>query len=415
MIRVLLWLERSERLGRGVTERAAHALLAALLLVLLVAPPARGQALGVGELTAPGVSRDHVERAFYVFETSAEQEELIDAAYEDYLAQVRAIGDRMREVQDAAFAEYRDTGDPQTWRDLIPVIDRFESRRADIDGMFLADMRLVLSPEQDARWPVFERDRRRMTVLREGGLVSGDTVDMVDLVETMPLSAEAREAAAPIVERYASEMDRVVREVAEVRDTLDEMALEAFSELDLSSGEPDLSGLQRLFDLAREQAVKIRDINRSYAELLGRSVPGEEGDAIERAYFAEAYPRVYRTSTAERTMEAALSLDDLSDEQQERVAGLRDRYLREAASINGNWVDEIDEAEGGSRIEDLFAGQGFGSDAERALRRERRDLDLRYADSVRALLTAEQAERLPEPARLRTFEETREQRRGGER
>ena len=198
-------------------------------------------------------------------------------------------------------------------------------------------------------------------------------------------------------------MDRLVREVAEVRETLDEMALTAFSELDLSTNEPDLSGLQRLLDVAREQAVKIRDLNRAYAELLGRSLPGEEGRSLARAYFAAAYPLVYRTSTAELTIDAALGIEGLSADQRGELDGMQERYRREAGSINASWVREIDEAEGGSRIEDLFAGMGFGSDAERALRRERRDLDLRYADAVRALLTPEQAESLPEPARLRRF------------
>ena len=124
---------------------------------------------------------------------------------------------------------------------------------------------------------------------------------------------------------------------------------------------------------------------------------------MRRAYFAAAYPMVYRTSTAERTMDAALGFDDLSPDQSEMIIDLRDRYAREAERLNAMWVEEIDRAEAGSRIEDLFAGMGFGSDAERQRRRDKRDLDLRYADLVRGALLDEQAARLPEPARLRRF------------
>jgi Spy/CpxP family protein refolding chaperone len=378
----------------------AVALVATALVVAFAARQAHAQALGIGEVSTPGVTRAHLDRAEYLFQPTEQQQRLIDAAYETYLASVRDTADTMREVQQAAFSEYRDTGNPEIWRDLIPVVDRYEAYRDTLDERFLDEFRLILTPEQDERWERFERDRRRMLGLADGGLVSGDDVDLVDIVETTRLSESARVAAAPVLDRYAAEMDRLLTDVGELRDELERRSLDVLADLDFTTREPDFTGLNELLSEATAAGVQVREANRRYAALLARTVGGEEGARIERAFLEAAYPAVYRTSTAERTIRAALTFDDLSPAQRDAISTLADRYDREVSSANEQWVEAIRDAETGGTVDDLFSGIGFGDEAERNARRDRRDLDRRYADRVRELLTDEQAARLPAPARL---------------
>jgi hypothetical protein len=239
-----------------------------------------------------------------------------------------------------------------------------------------------------------------MLGLADGGLVSGDDVDLVDIVETTRLSETARVAAAPVLDRYAAEMDRLLTDVGELRDELERRSLDVLADLDFTAREPDFTGLNELLSEATAAGVQVREANRRYAALLARTVGGEEGARIERAFLEAAYPAVYRTSTAERTIRAALTFDDLSPAQRDAISTLADRYDREVSSANEQWVEAIRDAETGGTVDDLFSGIGFGDEAERNARRDRRDLDRRYADRVRELLTDEQAARLPAPARL---------------
>ncbi len=386
--------------SRSLSVAAKLVCLLVCAMSLLASRTAQAQALGVGEVSTPGVTRPHVDRAIALFQPTDEQLELIEIAYDLYLDRVRDTADTMREVQRAAFDEYRDTGNPEIWRDLIPVVDRYEARRDELDADFLEEVRLVLDDAQRERWSRFQRDRRRMIGLTDGGLVSGDSVDLVDVVERTRLSEDARAAALPVLDRYIAEMDRLMIEIAEARDELDKQALDAFADFDFSAQEPDFTAFNELLNGATQLSAQIRDVNQRYASLLARTIGGEEGDRIERAYLSAAYPAVFRTSSAERTLDAALSFDDLTDEQRESIETLRDRYFREVERSNEAWVDAIQEAESGGTIEDLFAGVGFGDEAERQARRDRRDLDRRYADTVRNLLNDEQSARLPQPARL---------------
>jgi Spy/CpxP family protein refolding chaperone len=100
-------------------------------------------------------------------------------------------------------------------------------------------------------------------------------------------------------------------------------------------------------------------------------------------------------------LEAAAKFPDLSAEQRDQVRAISQEYARAAAPLNDRWAQAVQAQEdqsGGTFgvMSKMWTGGGEGADAVKDARKARTDLDAQTADRLRALLTPEQVERLPE-------------------
>ena len=358
---------------------------------------------------APGITEAHLERAEAVFDLSPEQRDLLDAAHAEYLSQVAELAERMRSIRTRAIEDFQRTRDAGVWRDLLEVGERFEAQRARLDRRFLGDLRVLLSGEQEDAWAGFERDRRRMTALGRGGLVAGDSVDLIALAEEAGADTEDETAPwAGELRAYAAAMDEAARALEDKRREIDRRAAEALQDLDISSPEAAARQFQPILDERLALAVGVREVNKAFAPRIERALGGPIGERFGELFRERVYPKVYRPSTAER-MAGAVRERLLSEEggggvdvvgRFERVEAVMDRYRASRGRLDEAWVEAIDEAEASGTVEGLIGGMSAESAALRDAWRARRLLDMRAARELGGLAEGwfGAGWRAPEPA-----------------
>lgn len=324
---------------------------------------------------------------------STEQKEAAHALLEGYQASVadaqKAFAHDMAEIRRA----FEETQDHTVFSERMPKA-RKEHRDLllALERSLLADIRAILTPEQDERWNRVERIRRREVYLR--GVLSGESVDLTEVVAGLNLG-EPDAALREALEDYEADLDRVLK----------------FKEALAAKGEPVFGGAVDVEEIRaraaeqREAGLKVKEVNERHARKIREMLPESARERFTRAVRRECFPTVYRPGRVARTIEAAERLDGVSAEQRQRLRALREQYDRESEPVNERLARAIEEAEhegsdagivlGDGGIMRMSVGpqqpEGPLADARRA----RRELDDRFLRQVEQVLTPEQRERLP--------------------
>ena len=381
--------------------RMLAAFFATVTPLLFLVPAASAQLRGGSQaLDQPPVTTSDVEAMARIAELSESQREAVRGMVEVTLAEFEASLERFNEVQEGFREDMRERrGDPELMVTLLEKVTEFRRYRDGLrEDLFEEIEQLVLREEQLERWPAFERHHRRQRIDEiDTGAVSGGSVDLIALVEDLELGAELEENLAGVLDRYAKELDEVIRRRIEMADEFSEEQIEVMRE-NGSNFMAAMPTYERMFEEAREQVLRARAITERYQRLVAQALEGAAQREFVEAFNEEFVPRVYASSRAERVMEQAAGLESLSEEQTAQLAELRERYEREARPINERWAEALleHEAESMTMMESFGPGGVQNEDVVEASR-ARRDLDDRYIDRVRALLSEEQLSELPEP------------------
>ena len=351
-----------------------------------------------GDFLEPGFTTKDLEHAAQLFGFDEVQREIAGEMVNEYLTRMAVGVEQMTIVLDAAEREFQGTRDIAVWNDFRERTEQFEERKEAITEQLMADLRLLLTPEQDARWTRFERDLRRNATIDEGGLLSGETVDLVDLLDEMGVDGEVRESIWSLEDQYVTELDRALVQRNEVYDETTNKAFERFTAEGFDDMDSVMDFFRELLGDAMEQAARVRDINLKYAATIGRALPPDQSAEFEDRFNELVFPRVYRASTTDRAFETILSFEDLSEEQRGRVLEAKLRYEQSRERLDANWARAIAEQE---EERDVMRVMGIepSTEATREARTARRDLDRTSYEQVLQVLTEEQAGRLPPPVR----------------
>lgn len=344
---------------------------------------------GEGRMFEPGVTTRDMERYAEFLELTPDQVEAAKSLLEGYQIEIDKVAKEARDKVEQVREEFRESRDPSVWQNMGTAMMTLRERRQKLDKGLLEDVKLTLTEDQQMRWPVVERMRRREATLGRG-LLAGETLDVVKLVEDSKLDGAREAELAPILERYQEELDRVLVERNEIYEDGMSKAMTMFR-----SG--DMASMQEIWTKAREAGMKVRDINRRFA----RQVEGMLGEE-QRAEFAKrvrerSFPEVYRQPYPVRAAELARGFEDLTPEQSEQLDAVVAAYARQASTLNDRWVKVIEETEETVTVADLMARRMRGGDDPISQARSaRRELDRQSAEKVKAVLTPEQASRLPD-------------------
>ncbi len=349
-----------------------------------------------GDFLEPGFTTKDLEHAAQLFGFDEVQRDIAGEMVNEYLTRMAVGVEQMTIVLDAAEREFEETRDIAVWNDFRERTEQFEERKEAITEQLMADLRLLLTPEQDARWTRFERDLRRNATIDEGGLLSGETVDLVDLLDEMGVDGEVRESIWSLEDQYVTELDRALVQRNEVYDETTNKAFERFTAEGFDDMDSVMDFFRELLGDAMEQAARVRDINLKYAATIGRALPPDQSAEFEDRFNELAFPRVYRASTTDRAFETILSFEDLTEEQRGRVLEAQLRYEQSRERLDANWARAIAEQE---EERDVMRVMGIepSTEATREARTARRDLDRTSYEQVLQVLTEEQASRLPPP------------------
>ena len=373
-----------------------YVVAAAVALIGFVASTTEAQMGAIrrmGGMTTPSMNGRQLRQYVEILALSPEQkkaaEELLSGYEADYLAAVT----RLTELQQSVQAEFSQTGDFSGIQEVMgDAMKKFRTRTDKVEKSLIDDLKSLLTPDQMNRWPIVERTHRRKSTINWGSL-SGESVDIADLVDGLRLESAQQATLKETLEQYAVDLDR---ELVTRNRAVDEMValwLEKFMS-------PDMEKLKDPQATLRASSLKILELNKRYARLIEGQLPIEKQPEFKEKVKLSSYPQVYRKPYVMRAFEAVDTMTGLDPTALEAIKNVRDQYVRESGPANDAWAAAITEEE--MKEEDGFQAMArqFGKQLPEAIKnaKEARDaLDKKTLDGLKALLTEEQQKKLPDP------------------
>lgn len=376
---------------------------AAILLVALIGlgrdAAAQHVRSEVGPLVTP-ITRRELDAYATMLGFDEERRSLARSLHAGYNAALRQAGldaDARFEALNKESAEHEASNAEQR-RDLRKRQMRVGSSYIDqanaLEHRLFEDLRALATPEAAAGFESVERARRRVTGLRFS-VVSGESVDLVDVCGHLTPRAEAAPELAACLGEYEAELDRALR----AKDAAIRRIFERAKELEIEELTPPEEFFSLLDDLHAE-CVKVRDVNRRHARRLEGMLPEGTRAAFAREFRARSFPKVYRETAADRTLAFARGLADLTPDQRAELSSLGESYSRESAAANDRWAAALDEKHEKlvDHLRRMMGGEGYDPKTDPLMLavEARRDLDQRFRDRVTRLLTPAQRDRLQE-------------------
>lgn len=343
------------------------------------------------EFAAP-VSKADLKKFNVILKLDEDQtmvaEELLAAMHAEH----ETLAKTTRKESERIMNEFRDSQDPSVFSEEMPkVMQTYQEGAAAMQKRYFEDLQALLTPAQTEKWPKVERLHRRLRSL-PAGMLSGETVDLVSIVEGLELPTPLPDDLGAIIERYEADLDRELTE----RDRLREERMNAMRgggggfNFDLEKIRADMAEM-------RKAGLKVCEVNKRFARLIEGTLPADKQPAFAERVKKDSFPRVYRDTHTAKCLAAAAKFDDLAGDQASTIAELRESYERNVGSINERWAQAIEasEADGGGDPFAMFMGGGEDGAVADA-RKAKRELDRTTREKLMAILTEEQKERLPE-------------------
>lgn len=404
-MRSLLTNMRTKLNGSTVRRIGIGAVIAAATCVIGVAP---GEAMAQGARASmragpsgmgmTPVTKRELETWGQILALSGEQREAVEtlhAAYQtEYRAQTKGLQDLMKTTQ----AEFMESQDASVFKDVQSKSAKFTDQMTALDKQFMDDVKAVLDAKQSEQFPRVERHHRRVKSL-PAGMLSGESANLITVVEDLGLG-EAGDDVKEVMEQYELDLDKAITDREVERKEMEKQSQEMMKDFDPSK--MDFTKIRQMMKDLRASGVKVRDVNDRYARRLAAVMPEAKKADFEAKAKKAMFPSVYREPYAAKALDAALGFDDLTAEQRDSLNTIKQSYERERTGANEKWAAAIavEEKDGGG---DPFMGFGrmmpggddSPSEAEEA-KKARMALDKANLEKVKAVLTDEQKDRLPE-------------------
>lgn len=387
----------------GASRVSVWVVIGTLLGTLLGVSPARAQfGMGMGnDAMQMAIGRTAVDRYSELLDFDEVQQETAEMLHRDYLDKFKQANDTLMDAMRRLQEEAGKTGD---WQKMMKPMGKimlgFFERVEALEETFFEDLRMIaIEPGQQEAFVRVERARRREKVETAGqmSVVNGGTIDLREIAREVEVlgNEPAREALLA----YEAEIDPVYKRLIDrsygfMREQMERMKNMADDDESMGFDQDAMTKMQEAMTEMRELGAQGKAINARYARQIMQVLPADRQGAWDREVKRSTWPTVYRQSKAERQIEAAGKLDDLTAEQRESLEAIRQSYEREASPINDRWAKAIDEQQSG----DQMNWWGWGQDSTEVDEAEqaRQDLDERFVERVRGLLTPQQIENMPE-------------------
>ncbi|MGH7132678.1 MAG: hypothetical protein ACREJO_12100 [Phycisphaerales bacterium] len=349
---------------------------------------------------------------------SADQVKASKELFEGYQAELRTKAEEAKKKSDAVRAAARENEDHEEYKKLGPISKALREAREQADKSFEADLKLLATREQAAKWDKVEMYRRRAKLGRGFGGMPGESVDLIRVVQQMKLPSAASAAVAPALDAYERALDSAIVAKNQAQTTARQEMAEALKNRDFAA-------VGKSQEAVREAGAKIRGVNKAAAAELQALLPEASRVAFELAVRKATYPQIYRERYVDKALAAAADFKDLTTEQGRSLGALRREYAQAAEAINRRAEEATDKAgasggampmvfgggdgaSGAVSIStvaigegDAKGGGGGGGRVERRedpmapIRKERRELEERTLKALESVLTPEQMAALP--------------------
>jgi hypothetical protein len=354
--------------------------------------PGGGMGGRMGDMFAPALDRRLLDKFAPIVHLTDDQKQAAETLVEGYQEQIRQQREAMRTKMEEIREKARETGDNSGWEQMRTIGEKMREDRKQLDASIMSDLKSLLTPEQQDRWPAVERAVRREQGVRRG-FISGERVNLFDLVDDAKLTPEQHQPLEPTLEAYDEQLDRALT----ARNAAQEEAFAQFREI-MQGGNTDKA--QELMNKGREASIRVRDINRKFARQVADMLPEDKKAAFEAAFARQSFPEVYRPTQAQRALEAAVGFADLTSDQKESIKALHETFSRTMGSLNEKMAAAQQAEEEKITVQGLmqrFQQRGGGRDEGPLgeIRKQRREAGDAAVENLKKILTPAQVERLP--------------------
>ncbi len=387
-------------------RRAAVCATAVMALLAFFTPAVVAQGVRASARAGPGaggqsaITSREIDAWNRLLDLSEVQREAVRTLHQAYQEEYRLESKALQDVVKNAQQEFMESQDTSAFKEVARKSAVHTGRMEALDRQLMDDVKSLLEPRQAEMFPRVERYHRRVKSL-PGGLLAGESVNLVTIIDDLGIDAPTPELKDAL-EQYELDLDRALAERDQQRKEMEKQSEEAMKDFDPSK--MDFSKIREMMQNARKSGVRVRDVNEKHARRIAAVVPADKKPDFEDRVRRATYPSVYKQPYVLKAIDAALKFDDLSPEESGRIVAIKDGYTRDAAAANEKWAAAIsvEEKDGGG---DPFMGfgrmiPGAGGSDEPAptedAKKARRELDKATLEKLKALLTEEQIERLPE-------------------
>lgn len=283
--------------------------------------------------------------------------------------------------------------------DMSADMDKWRTRKIELRERLIADMQNQLTKEQMDLWPAFDRKLRRVKTLTRGQL-SGESVDLFQLVRELELDDAAKVKADPVLTEYDLALDAALKARNDYIEQTQKDLYQAMQEMNTTRGLALIEQQTRLH-------AAVRDVNVNFAETLATALPEEKASELRKEFAERAFDRVYRTTQTQRMFKAAKEIPGLDPAVLASLESLEQSYLTELAAANERLVQITRLKEPEQVVERVrqTAARFTGREAQewedpiRAAFEQRNQMGERHQKQIQALLTPEQFASLAQSAR----------------
>ncbi|MBC24372.1 MAG: hypothetical protein CMJ32_10720 [Phycisphaerae bacterium] len=286
---------------------------------------------------------------------------------------------------------------PEMMRLIMAPLEQLNQTKELLRIEFLDNLKSQLGPVQLEQWPRLEMALTREYELPKGE-ISGESTNLVTLINEMNLPSEAMMEAEPAIIQYEIDLDGALQSRMSTILQNQDMIKEAMATMDFDSG---LIAMEKLM----QQRVAVRTANDQAIESISESLPAPHGDAFRMKAHERGYPKAFLRSPILRYFELARSLETLTDEQLIAIDTLEVDYLSELGQLQMHMVAVLreDEPKKPRQEVQLMIDRRNGDQTTRRsesqawmdAKKMRDELNNRTLQALRDILTPEQNELLP--------------------
>ena len=259
---------------------------------------------------------------------------------------------------------------------------------------FEGDLVSVLTEDQLLLWPPLQRQLIRDRLLPRGRL-SGETIDIMGLVEQQDYDDELLVALLPAIQEWdVNVTDALVERDDHIVENQG-VLMTAMRTMDTSSGIAVLKTQGRL-------AETVRYVNDTAVDNIRSLLPENIRNQFDAVAKQRCYPRIYRQSRTDRAYEAALELEGLEPDTMQAIMDFQDSFENEIANANEQLLSATRRWESQEQVDRMnrFAQRMTGQTSDREenpiqqIEEAKRDIADNYLELLRGLLTEEQIKEL---------------------
>lgn len=266
----------------------------------------------------PQIDENDLRTIVKALELSDEERSMVQDLHTAHIGRVRDEGAQVKADCLDLIERSQMLGDGTDLKEVIKARDEWSKRREALDKEFLVDLRLVLSAEQDARWSIVERELRRLRAIPNGRML-GESIDAIAFVSD-DVETPTPEITA-ILDRYARDVDVALR-------ARDETLADAKEDNLPSLITTDPEAVRRIYEKARADRIRVRDLNRKAVEEVAARLEPEAGARLRKRLIDTTTENLNLTNSfAMQVLTAAADMESLTESQRSRIDAATKAYI----------------------------------------------------------------------------------------